>query len=407
VQTVAHIEWSWTGHHPTYFVHHAAALAEIGCKVIPFCAKPAEFEAALGALNLKPEVAARIAPAQKELGPVGSNFRPARWRGYYEGFTFFSGLGRKLRSWQKENRQKIDFVFFGGIYDKQFRHFALFERFFGFPCGGMYIQGRHFHMPGSPIPYSNGLPCPDKIFASRLFQGIGVLDAAVVEPLRQLSGGKRVVVFPDVTHEQKVSEGHEAFGLARKVKAFAAGRPIVALAGHLQWTKGFADFTAAAGRKELQDVVFLLAGGLNWSEVSDEQRRQLQTAWERGANIFTHLQSLPEESMNAVLSSADVIWAAYRSFPNNSNILTKAALLEKPVLVSDGYLMGRLAKEYQLGEVVPEGDREAIVAALGRMLAPGYADVLRQRARWSDYHALHAADLLPGCFRELFGLTTR
>jgi hypothetical protein len=108
-----------------------------------------------------------------------------------------------------------------------------------------------------------------------------------------------------------------------------------------------------------------------------------------------------------VLSSADVIWAAYRSFPNNSNILTKAALLERPVLVSDGYLMGRLAKEYGLGEVVPEGDLDAIVAALPRMVTPGYNESLRQRARWREYHALHAADRLPDCFRELLGITVR
>ena len=402
--TIAHIEWSWSGHHPTYFVNHAAAMARIGLRVVPYCAQPEEFEARLRDLQFEAAVAANILPAERIHGPASSSFRPARYRGYYDAWKFFGALGRRLRARERALGAKIDLVFFGGIYDKQFRYFRFAERAFGFPCAGMYIQGRHFHMPGSPIPYGNGLPCPDKVFASRLFQGIGVLDAAVVAPLRQLSGGKRVVVFPDVTHEQKVSEGHEAFGLARKVKAFAAGRPIVALAGHLQWTKGFADFTAAAGRQELQHVVFLLAGGLNWSEVSDEQRRQLQTAWERGANIFTHLQSLPEESMNAVLSSADVIWAAYRSFPNNSNILTKAALLEKPVLVSDGYLMGRLAKEYDLGEVVPEGDMDAIVAALQRMVKLGYGDELRQRSRWHDYHALHSADRLPGCFRELVGI---
>lgn len=403
--TVAHVEWSWTGHHPTYFVYHAAALAEIGCKVVPFCAEPAEFKARLGDLELPESGVSRISEARKQGAPSFPRVRPARWRGYLEALTFFTALGRRLRRWEKENGQQIDFVFFGGIYDRQFRHFASAGRFLGYPCGGMYIQGRYFHMPGSPIPYGNGLPCPDKIFAARGFRGIGVLDPAVVEPLRRLSGGKRVVVFPDVTHERPVPEGNEAWEMARRIKAFAAGRKIVALAGHLQWTKGFEDLTAAARHPALQDTVFVLAGGLNWSEVSAEKGQHLLSEWQSNPNIFTHLHSLPEEFMNAVLSTADVIWAAYRSFPNNSNILTKAALLEKPVLVSDGYLMGRLAKEYGLGEVVPEGDMDAIVAALQRMGAPGYKDALRQRARWREYHALHAADRLPGCFRELLGMS--
>jgi glycosyltransferase involved in cell wall biosynthesis len=402
--TVAHVDWSWTGHHPTYFTHHAAALAKIGCQVVPFCANPAEFKARLDGLQLPESVVGRVATAQKQDAPSFPRIRPARWRGRLEALTFFSALGRRLRRWEKENGQKIDFVFFGGVYDKQFRNFALSERFFGYPCGGMYIQGRYFHMPGSPIPYGNGLPCPDKIFAARGFRGIGVLDPAVVEPLRRLSGGKRVVVFPDVTHERRTPDNHKAWELVRKIRSFASGRRIVALAGHLQWTKGFEDLTKAARHPALQDFVFVLAGGLNWSEVSEEKGRHLLSEWQNNPNIFTHLHSLPEESMNAVLSSADVIWAAYRSFPNNSNILTKAALLEKPVLVSDGYLMGRLAKEYGLGEVVPEGDLDAIVAALRRMVAPDYSESLRRRARWREYHALHAADRLPGCFRELLGM---
>jgi glycosyltransferase involved in cell wall biosynthesis len=403
--TVAHIEWSWSGHHPTYFVNHAAAMARVGLQVVPYCAQPEEFEARLKDLQLEEVVAANILPAERIVGPSPSSFRPARYRGYYDAWKFFGSLGRRLRAREKALGAKIDLVFFGGIYDKQFRHFRFAERAFGFPCAGMYIQGRHFHMPGSPIPYGNGLPCPDKIFTSPLFRGVGVLDPAVVEPLKRLSNGMEVVVFPDVTHEEPIHGDDPAAGLARKVQQFAGGRPIVALVGHLQWTKGLEDFTAAAQHPSLRDTVFLLAGELNWTDVPDETRRNLRTAWERSPNIFTHLQSLSEPSMNAALAACDVIHAAYRSFPNNSNILTKAALLGKPVLVSDGYLMGRLAKEYQLGEVVPEGDREAIVAALRRMLEPDYPDELRQRARWDDYHALHAAERLPECFRELLGLS--
>ncbi len=382
-------------------------MAGLGVRVVPYCAQPEDFEGRLNDLRLDAAIAANILPAEHIQGPASSSFRPARYRGYYDAWKFFGSLGRRLRAREKALGDKIDLVFFGGIYDKQFRYFRFAERAFGFPCAGMYIQGRHFHIPGSPIPYGNGLPCPDKIFGSPLFRGVGVLDPAVVEPLKGLGKGMKAVVFPDVTHEKAVAEDDPARGLARKVEQFAGGRPIVALVGHLQWTKGLEDFTAAAQHPSLRDTVFLLAGELNWTDVPEDTRRNLRTAWERSPNIFTHLQGLSEPSMNAALAACDVIYAAYRSFPNNSNILTKAALLGKPVLVSDGYLMGRLAKEYQLGEAVPEGDREAIVAALGRMLAPGYPDALRKRARWDEYHALHAAERLPGCFRELFGLATQ
>jgi hypothetical protein len=105
--------------------------------------------------------------------------------------------------------------------------------------------------------------------------------------------------------------------------------------------------------------------------------------------------------MNALMASSDVVFAAYRQFPNNSNILTKASVCERPLLVSDAYLMGNRVKEYELGEVLPEGDVEAMVSALRRMLGPGYRAQLKERARWADYRALHAAARLPQCFHDL------
>jgi glycosyltransferase involved in cell wall biosynthesis len=96
-----------------------------------------------------------------------------------------------------------------------------------------------------------------------------------------------------------------------------------------------------------------------------------------------------------------VVFAAYRNFPNSSNVLTKAAIFERPVLVSDGYLMAERVREFQLGEVVPEGDVEAIVQTLERMLAPGYYAELRQRARWADYREAHSTARLKKAMADL------
>lgn len=403
LSTIALVDWNWSGHHPTYFVNYAAALAGLGHEVVPFGPQPGEASELLEALRLDAAVAQRIAPVMQVHSPPPSGLRPVRWRGYHEAVRMFGGLGRQLRRWEREKSRKIDLVFFCCMYDRQFRHFRFAEGFWGFPCAGMYMESRYFHMPGVPVPYGNGMPCPDRFLTSPLVKGVAVLDPAVVEPMQRLTGNKPVVVFPDVTHESVVSPEDPAWGLARKVKAFAAGRPVVGLLGHLQWTKGIEDFTALAGHEAMKDVVFVLAGEVNWSELEGAKQSALRLAWERAPNIFTYFQPLPEPTMNAAMASCSVVFAAYRQFPNNSNILTKASVCGRPLLVSDGYLMGKRVKEYGLGEVVPEGDVGAMAEAVRRMLAPDYAVQLKERARWADYRALHGAARLSQCFRELLG----
>jgi glycosyltransferase involved in cell wall biosynthesis len=110
---------------------------------------------------------------------------------------------------------------------------------------------------------------------------------------------------------------------------------------------------------------------------------------------------LPEESLNAVVASSDVVFAAYRNFPNSSNIMTKSAVFERPIVVSDGFLMAERVRHYCLGEVVPEGDIEALACALDKMLQPGYAEQLRSGARWADYKKDHSAASLEQVMKKL------
>ena len=94
--------------------------------------------------------------------------------------------------------------------------------------------------------------------------------------------------------------------------------------------------------------------------------------------------------MNEAVMVSDILFAAYRDFPNSSNLLTKAAFYQKPILVSDGHLMAERVKKYKMGEVVDEGNIVQICATLCRMLDPKYFDKLKEQARWDEYYKNHS-----------------
>ena len=81
-------------------------------------------------------------------------------------------------------------------------------------------------------------------------------------------------------------------------------------------------------------------------------------------------------------------------------LLRKLPFFERPIVVSEGYLMAERVRKYGLGEVVPEGDVEALVAAIQKMVQPGYYENLRSEARWAEYRQAHSIERLNEVFRE-------
>jgi hypothetical protein len=397
---IALVDWNWAGHHPTYFTHFAAAMAGAGAEVVPFCPDPEDFAVRLAGQALPDAASSLIHKATKIFPPPRSSVSPACWRPKYEAVRFFAAHGRRLRRWQSQHGRKIDLVFFACIYDRHFEYFGLAERLFGFPWAGLYLHARSFRMPGSPLPYGGGYPCPEKIFTLSSMRAVAVLDEGITEAMAQLTGGRPVHVFPDIT-DAALPAAKEAFGMATKIESFAGGRPIVSLTGHLQWTKGLDVFTDAAKDPRMQGLFFFLGGEVNWGEMSNAEKANLHRAWERLPNFYAHLQHLPEPTMNSVYAVSDVVVAAYRAFPNSSNALTKAAFLERPIVVSEGHVMAERVRRYQMGEVIPEGSADELVRALQHMVQPGYREELSRRARWKDYQEAHSLSRLDSVMREL------
>ena len=403
-KVVALVDWNWIGHHPAYFVQFAIAIARNGCRVLPICPAPGDFIArvekeSVGAVS--PEVRARILQPLGLSHPQLSRLRPARFRGVHDAFRRFGALGSDLRKWQRATGNHIDLVFFACIFDHVFLNFTKVRRFFRFAWSGLYLQSRSFRMPGSPMPFTGVVPRPERIFTSRLMRSIATLDEGTIGKLSSLTGDKPVVLFPDLTHTTVPSIDDDHSALARRILKFSAGRPVVSLVGHLQWTKGLEDFVLVANHESMRGMVFILCGEVNWAGIPRERRSAIESLLESCENIFTHLCSISDEAINAVMSASDVIYAGYRSFPNSSNILTKCAVVEKPVLVSDGYLMAERVRRYRMGEIVPEGDHSAILETLTRMTIPGYGSKLAMSARWADCRNDHCVTRLESAFARI------
>jgi hypothetical protein len=318
VRTIALVDWNWTGHHPTYFSHFASALAELSMRVLPVCAVPAALPALLAATpaGRSETVRARIEqPLPLTPRPLG-RIRPCALRSPLWAIRHFGELGRRLRAWERTHGCRIDLVFFACIYDGNFEWLRCAAPFFRYSWSGLYLHARSFRMPGSPIPYVGGLPCPEKIFTLPSLHSVAVLDAGALKPMQALAPGRRVVAFPDFSDVRLPPQDDPAWGLARKIRDFAAGRPVVSLVGHLQRTKGLVEFTRMAQDESLRGLFFFLGGEVNWLDISADTREMLLRTWEQSPNVFAHLQHLGDErALNAVIAASDVILRPTRIFP--------------------------------------------------------------------------------------------
>jgi glycosyltransferase involved in cell wall biosynthesis len=305
---------------------------------------------------------------------------------------------KKIRAWEAEQGKAMELVFFACIYDDQFRRFKEAKWALPYQWSGMYLNSRPFRMPGTVNPQSGEKPCPARIFRAAKLHALAVLDEGVTAAAEKLCG-RPVVVFPDLTDE---GVAKEQAGLLAKIKTFAAGAPVVAALGHMQHTKGVVTLARLAMDPANRDWCFAFVGEAQWGLFKPEDRALIAGLADRCPNVFAHFESVPDgENFNSAVQAADVIFAGYLNFPNSSNILTKAAVFRKPLIVSDGYVMAERVRKYALGEVVPEGDVAATGRAIREILQDKNTWLARRKPRWEEYHAQHSYARLKDSFSKL------
>ena len=371
--------------------------------VLALCPHPEEARMAVSRLRETVPLAHDYTPAEFRQMPEvrAARWLPARLRSIEHSIKHFRAIERVVRQWEAESAVTGSEIFYACMYDWDFEHFRYAHPLLGKPWSGLCIRPADTPDHSRTSKGRRVTPYVDCISHDKKLRTLATLDEGIQNALAERVK-RPVVVFPDFADDRMPGSAIES-QLSERLRAFARNRPIVGLFGHLQRSKGLTTFCAAAQEPSLADVCFAAGGEVDWLSFSPDERRSLQSSLADSHNVWTHFARIPDEPrLNGLLATCSVLFAAYINFPHSSNILAKAAVLEKPVVVSDRSLMAERVRRFRLGEVVPEGDVNAINAAILRMTRDLDAWVDEHKPDWQSYRRRHSFHSLKAAFSEIF-----
>ena len=155
----------------------------------------------------------------------------------------------------------------------------------------------------------------------------------------------------------------------------------------------------------MDDYFFVFVGRLAEQTFSTQELESINnlvySKW-LSSNCFFHLEMIPDGiPFNSIVNICDILFAAYEKFPHSSNLLTKAAILEKPIIVSRQFCMAERVAKFNLGLSINEGDTLQCIEAI-RYLCRQFEIPERQlQPNFEDYRYLHSIEQLKTSFLQI------
>lgn len=406
MKTVAIVDWHWVGHHPTYFRLFILALEELGFDVLAICPAPEKASEAVarskskatldGSQRGKTEFLKINVPRRRFHVLRAPSLTAMDWS-----VRLFAGVESQIRKWSQCTGRQVDLVFYACMYSVDFEWIHFAKPFLHLPWAGLLIEASNARFPDRKDPYTGIFFRPQKQFAGGLCKGLAILDEGVAHEISNAIG-KPAVIFPDVADEELILNG-SGCPLGERLKQFAAGRPIVGLFGFLQISKGLLAFLEAAELMAPRGICFALGGNLALLPSAEADR--IYQYLNECTNVWDHLTQIPDgNQFNSLLQCCDITYAAYLNFPYSSNIMTKAASLKRPLIVSDGYLMAERVRRFNMGEVIPEGDAAALVKAVSKIVESPEAWIAENNPKWDAYSKEHSFERLKASWKQLLSV---
>jgi hypothetical protein len=196
-------------------------------------------------------------------------------------------------------------------------------------------------------------------FSSRNARGAVFLVPEAIAPYHAARPHLNFALAPDVADLELALEPHP---LAEGVRNRAGGRKIILQIGSITPHKGIMTLLDVIAEADPKRFFFALFGEVHWESFGAEQCRLRAFYAAPPENVMLHEGYIEDErDYNTVISACDIIYAVYENFNSSSNSLTKAAGLQRPILVSQGTLMGERVVAANLGLAVQAGDAANIL----------------------------------------------
>jgi hypothetical protein len=213
-------------------------------------------------------------------------------------------------------------------------------------------------------------------------QQIALQDERYADWLR-IKTGKAVEIYPETTSVQVSNPPPE---LVRQITARKQGRVVVGLLGELSRRKCVDVLLDVIANHDTEGFLFVIAGECYPATFLPRHLAFLENEIHWRDNVLFSPQTVPSESdFNAVIESCDIVYCVYRDHPHSSNVISKAAAFQKPVLVNRDELMAKRVKDYRIGCVLPFCNALSCIQTLRQMTTPGQLTVIQQSARFVEY----------------------
>lgn len=395
MKTIALVDTLWGGHHPTYLKFFAKTLLDLGNEVISLCPEPEEMN--LWIASHCPELASNFHSFELH-EPSPSEFSGRRLQARAMAVARWQQAAQSIQEISSKLGKAPDITFFAWLDTYLGLIPAITDTIFPYPWSGLYFQPGYLRIPPKFRWMRHGILNPLSVLKSCHCPVVAVLDEGIADKLQQKLN-KPVVVLTDITDE---SPPDMSFEIAQKIRAKAAGRKIIGLLGSLDKRKGTLTLLEVS-RQASDRWFFVFAGRLAEPAFTAAELARIEEIVKANPdNCFFYLNSIPDGSrFNAVVQVCDVLYAAYENFPYSSNILTKGAIFQKPVIASKNYCMGERVEKFNLGYGIEGGSVSQCVSILERFHEELSTGNLSIQPDFEGYRHLHSIEQLISAFQKI------
>lgn len=392
-KVIALVDIFWDGHHEIYFKSITRLSLELGYQVIAFCPKPQDLQNWVSS-NLQDHLhSINVFEIHRPTVKKPSYSKLPGFRRLHEALDVLEHWKEMSRSLQQAASQigkypDLVFCLWIDSYLSSYLNCQTIDRIFPHKWSGLYFQPRHLRQKQKFSFIRKHFLQKHSVLHSTYCQSIALLDEGVADVLQTSLGSKPVITFPDFADE---SPPDLSFELVKTIQEKARGRKVIGLLGALGRYKGFLTMLRMSRETIEENYFFVFAGKLYKQEYTTDEQVEIDAVIQSNPdNCLFHLERIPgEPQFNAIISTCNALFALY-DYPHSSNILTKAAIFEKPIITSNQFCIGERARRYRLGvTATPNNLSEALIAlrTLGQWLDEGYTI----KPNFSGYRHVHSA----------------